>query len=65
MNRYRLRHPDHKTAAKSRPDDDSGSTDFELTSSADDIYSVAAKHRDGVKKKDAAAKARRKGARRG
>jgi hypothetical protein len=63
MNRYRQRHSDHaKTAAKST---DSGSTDAELTSSADDIYTEAAKHRDTVIAKDKAAKARKKGARRG
>ena len=62
MNRYRQRHPDYKTAAKSN---DSGSTDAELTSSADDIYSEAAKHRATVIAKDKAAKARKSKGRRG
>jgi|HubBroStandDraft_1064217.scaffolds.fasta_scaffold05232_5 hypothetical protein len=66
MNRYRQRHPDHaKSAAKSRPDDDSGSNDAELSNAADDVYAEAAKHRETVIAKDKAAKARRKGARRG
>jgi hypothetical protein len=60
MNRYRQRHPDHKAAAKSRPDDDSGSHDAELTEAAGSVYSEAEKHRVGVIARDKAAQARKK-----
>jgi hypothetical protein len=65
MNKWRQRHPDHK-AAKATHDDDSGSTDVELSGAAESVYDTAAQHRAGVIKRDAAAKARKKkGARRG
>lgn len=63
MHKWRQRHPDYAKAVEKS--DDSGTTDTELADAADDVYSVAASHRDGVKKKDAAAKARRKSSRAG
>jgi hypothetical protein len=67
MNKWRQKHSDHgKAVEKSRPDDDSGSTDAELSEAAETVYDTAAQHREGVKARDAAAKARKKkGARRG
>lgn len=66
MHRWREKHPDHKAVKKSRPDDDSGTADAELSEAADSVYSEAMKYREGVKARDAAAKARKKkGARRG
>jgi hypothetical protein len=65
MNKWRQRHPDYgKPAAKSRPDDDSGSVDAELTDTADSVYSEALKHRETVIARDKAAKARKRSARR-
>jgi hypothetical protein len=65
MNKYRQRL--HAKAAEKSPDDnDSGSVDRELTSAAGSVYSEAEEHRERVKARDAAAKARKKrGARRG
>jgi hypothetical protein len=59
VNRFRMRHPDHKAVKKSRPDDDSGSHDAELTDAAESVYDTAAQHRSRVIAKDKAAKARR------
>jgi hypothetical protein len=60
MNRYRMRHDHAKAAQKSRPDDDSGSHDAELTEAAGSVYSEAEKHREGVIARDKAAQARKK-----
>jgi hypothetical protein len=66
MNRYRQRHPDlGKAVKKAPPVDDSGSHDAELSEAAETVYDTAAQHRAGVIAKDKAAKARRKGTRRG
>jgi hypothetical protein len=59
MNRYRMRHDHAKAAQKSRPDDDSGSHDAELSEAAESVYDTAAQHRSRVIAKDKAAKARR------
>jgi hypothetical protein len=64
MNRYRQRHSDYKPAKAPR-DDDSGSTDADLSKSASSVFSEAEEHRKRVIAKDLAAKARKKGARRG
>jgi hypothetical protein len=61
MNRYRQRHPDFGKVAKKAPTTyGEMNDDTEVSEAADDIYTVAASHRDTVKAKDAAAKARRK-----
>lgn len=69
MNKWRQRHPDHKAAAKSRPDDSTFgelTDDAEVSQAAEGIYDTAAQHRDTVIAKDKAAKARRRrGVRRG
>ena len=67
MNKWRMRQADRK-AVKKAPDSTYGelTDDAEVSETAADIYAVAAGHRDGVIKRDAAAKARKKkGARRG
>lgn len=68
MNKWRIRNrPDRGGPIADQAGEDSGSVNSELSKSADDIYSVATKHRSTVIAKDKAAKARRKskGARRG
>jgi hypothetical protein len=67
VHKWRQRHPDHPDYVKKTPDSTYGelTDDGEVSEAAADIYSVAAGHRETVKQKDAAAKARRKGARRG
>jgi hypothetical protein len=60
MNRYRMRYQAKPAVKKPAPEDDSGSSEAELTKSADDIFSVAADHRAGVIARDKATKARKK-----
>jgi hypothetical protein len=66
MNKWRLRNrPDRGGPIADQDPDDGGSVNSELSGAAESVYdtamhSVAAQHRETVKKKDAAAKARRK-----
>jgi hypothetical protein len=63
MHKWRQRHPDHpnyKAAEKSPPDDAGLTDDAELSDAAESVYDTAAKHRETVKARDAAAKARKK-----
>ncbi len=57
-----MKHPDHPDYVKKAPDSTYGelTDDAEAAAAADDIYSVAAGHRETVIAKDKAAKARRK-----
>ena len=66
MNRFRQKHPDHGSAIVEKHRDDSRSVESDSSLAVEDIDSVAAGHRETVKAKDAAAKARKaKGRRRG
>jgi hypothetical protein len=62
MNRYRQRHPDFGKAVKKAPDSTFGelTDDAEVSDAAESVYTEAEKHREGVKARDAAAKARKK-----
>jgi uncharacterized protein (UPF0335 family) len=59
--------PNHPAAKKLRNrvdrDEDGSSENSELTSDAEDIYSVATKHRDGVKAREAVLKKRKSASR--
>ena len=67
MNKWRMKHADWSGKAVKKAPTTFGelSDDDEVSDAAEDVYSEATKHREGVIAKDKAAKARRKGARRG
>jgi hypothetical protein len=60
MNRYRMRYPDHQKVATKPAQTDDGGASPELSKAAETVYDTAAEHRERVKARDAAAKARKK-----
>jgi len=67
MIKWRQKHPSHPNYVKPEANDDDSGSDYASADSKKGIDSVAASHRETVKEKDAAAKARKKtkGRRRG
>jgi hypothetical protein len=67
VNFFRKMNPNHPAAKKLHNrvdrDEDGGSENSELTSDAEDIYGVAAEHRDGVKAREAARRKRKSASR--